>query len=145
MRRLGRKFLTAAQMVPAPVVDQMTGATAGIVSVGSNDPAVAEARDLLRADGIESSYLRIRALPVGDTVRGFLHSHEPVFVVENNHSGQLHQILLSEEPMCGGGLVSVARSDGIPLTANWIAEQIKGQLKNRAIDVPVSYREVQNP
>ncbi len=28
--------------------------------------------------------------------------YERVFVVENNHDGQLHQILLSEEPVCGG-------------------------------------------
>jgi len=48
-----------------------------------------------------------------------------VFVVENNFDGQLHEILLSEEPVCGGQLISVARCNGMPLTAAWIAEQIQ--------------------
>jgi 2-oxoglutarate/2-oxoacid ferredoxin oxidoreductase subunit alpha len=51
-----------------------------------------------------------------------------VFVVENNHDGQLHQILLSEEPLCGGDLVSVARNNGLPLAATWIAEQIQKKM-----------------
>ena len=51
-----------------------------------------------------------------------------MFVVENNYDGQLHQILLSEEPLCGGELVSVARCNGLPLTAAWIAEQIQKKI-----------------
>ena len=50
-----------------------------------------------------------------------MNAYERVFVVENNFDGQLHQILLSEEPVCGGQLVSVARCNGMPLTAAWIA------------------------
>jgi 2-oxoglutarate ferredoxin oxidoreductase subunit alpha len=101
------------------------GAEVGVVSLGSNDPAVQEARDLLRAQGIETSYMRLRALPINQDVRDFLHDYRRVFVVENNHAGQLQQILLSEEPVCGGDLVSVARSNGLPLTAEWIAGQIQ--------------------
>jgi 2-oxoglutarate ferredoxin oxidoreductase subunit alpha len=124
MARLARKFETARTLVPPPVVDEVPGAEVGIISLGSNDPAIQEARDLLRARGIETSYLRLRALPINATVREFMHSYQRVFVVENNADGQLHQILLSEEPMCGGDLVSVARSNGLPLAAEWIADRI---------------------
>lgn len=124
MDRLGRKFDTARQLVPAPVVDEVEGAQVGIISLGSNHPAIVEARDLLRAQGIETSYLRLRALPINDTVRAFMHDYDQVFVVENNHDGQLHHILLSEEPLCSGGLVSVARCNGLTLTADWIADTI---------------------
>ncbi|MCX6028956.1 MAG: 2-oxoacid:acceptor oxidoreductase subunit alpha [Chloroflexi bacterium] len=123
--RLARKFDTARDLVPAPEVDEVQGAEIGIISVGSNHPAIVEARDLLRQAGIETSYLRLRALPINQTVRDFLHTYSRVFVVENNHDGQLHQILLSEEPVCGGGLISVARCNGWPLTAAWIAETIQ--------------------
>jgi len=126
--RLARKFETARSLVPAPVVDDVEGARIGIISVGSNHPAIVEARDLLRAAGIESSYMRLRALPINDTVREFLHRFERVFVVENNHDGQLHQILLSEEPVCGEELVSVARCNGLPLSAAWIAETIQKKM-----------------
>ncbi len=128
MDRLARKFDTARDLVPAPVLDGVKGAQIGIISVGSNHPAIVEARDLLRAAGVESSYMRLRALPINDTVRAFLHGYDRIFVVENNHDGQLHQILLSEEPLCSGGLISLARSNGLPLTAAWIAEQIQKRM-----------------
>jgi 2-oxoglutarate ferredoxin oxidoreductase subunit alpha len=126
--RLARKFETARRLVPGPVMDLTDGATIGIVSVGTNDPAVREARDILRVVGIQSDYMRLRALPINQVVRDFLHHYSRVFVVENNHSGQLQQILLSEEPNCGGDLVSVARCNGLPLTAQWIADTIRQQL-----------------
>jgi 2-oxoglutarate/2-oxoacid ferredoxin oxidoreductase subunit alpha len=125
MDRLGRKFATARNLVPGPMLDSVKGASIGIVGIGSDDPAIAEARDLLRKQGIESSYMRLRALPINQEVRDFLHSYSRVFVVENNHTGQLQQILLSEEPICGGDLVSVAKCNGLPLTAQWIAETIQ--------------------
>lgn len=128
MRRLARKFETARNLVPAPEVLEVKDAEIGIISLGSNHPAILEARDLLAAAGIRSSYLRVRALPINDTVRAFMHSYERVFVVENNDEGQLHQILLTEEPLCSGGLVSVARCNGMPLTAEWIAEAIKNKM-----------------
>ena len=126
--RLARKFETARGLVPGPVVDAGGNPRIGIISVGSNHPAIIEARDLLAAAGIESSYMRLRALPINDTVREFMHGFEKVFVVENNYDGQLHQILLSEEPLCGGDLVSVARNNGLPLSAAWIAEQIQRKM-----------------
>jgi 2-oxoglutarate ferredoxin oxidoreductase subunit alpha len=128
MNRLARKFEAARNLVPGPVVDDVKGASIGIISIGSNHPAIVEARALLAAAGIESSYMRLRALPINDTVREFLHRFQRVFVVENNHDGQLHQILLSEEPLCGGDLVAVARGNGLPLSAQWIAETIQKKM-----------------
>jgi 2-oxoglutarate ferredoxin oxidoreductase subunit alpha len=128
MNRLAHKFETARDLVPGPLVDERPGAQAAIISVGSNHPALIEARDILRQAGIETSYMRLRALPINHTVRAFMNSYDQVFVVENNHEGQLHQILLAEEPLCSGRLISVARSNGWPLTAAWIAEQIQKRL-----------------
>ena len=109
------------------MIDAPPSGTAGIgiISLGSNHPAIVEARDLLAQQGIETAYLRLRALPINDAVREFLHAYGRIFVVENNSDGQLHKVLLSEEPVCGGQLVSAARCNGMPLTAAWIAEQIQ--------------------
>jgi 2-oxoglutarate ferredoxin oxidoreductase subunit alpha len=128
LRRLTRKFDTARELVPGPVVDEVNGTSIGIISIGTNDPAVQEARDILQASGIRSSYMRLRALPINQSVRNFLHDHPRVFVVENNHDGQLQQILLAEEPICGGDLISVCRCNGLPLTAQWIADSIRQRL-----------------
>jgi 2-oxoglutarate ferredoxin oxidoreductase subunit alpha len=110
------------------VVDLVPNARYGIISVGSNDPAIHEARDILRSAGIETSYLRLRALPINEDVHNFIRDHERLFVVENNRDGQLNLILLSEEPCCGEKLTSIARCNGLPLSAEWIADAIKKQI-----------------
>jgi 2-oxoglutarate/2-oxoacid ferredoxin oxidoreductase subunit alpha len=129
LHRLARKFATARELVPAPVIDRVEGARVGIISLGSNDPAIDEARDRLQAQGIETSYLRLRALPVSQNVLDFIRSHDTLFVVENNYDGQLHKILLTEAPTGDSKLVSTAKCDGFPLSARWITESIVSHLK----------------
>lgn len=124
MQRLLHKFETARKLVPAPVIDEAPGAKIGIISMGSNHPAVIEARARLREQGIESSYLRVRALPINEDVRAFVEKYDTVYVVENNRDGQLYEILLVDLHEMGYKLVSVAKCDGLPLSARWITEQI---------------------
>lgn len=124
LKRLHRKFETARTLVPAPVVDEVAGARIGIISVGSNDTAVTEARSRLRTAGLETSYLRVRALPINGEVRHFVEKYDAIYVVENNFDGQLHEILVSEMPQHAGKMVSAAKCDGLSLSARWITEQI---------------------
>lgn len=127
LERLTRKFDTIRDMVPAPVVDTQEGAKIGIISLGTNDPAVVEARDRLAEAGVATSYLRIRALPINQTVRDFIHSYDQVFVVESNHDGQLAQILRSEEPAYATTLITAAICDGMPIAPRWIVETIQAK------------------
>jgi len=122
--RLRRKFDTARTLVPSPVVDTNDDAEIGIISLGSNDGAVQEARSRLAGQGIATSYLRLRALPINEGVRDFIRSYEKVFVVEANFDGQLHNILITEEPAQATKLISLAKCDGMPLSARFIAEGV---------------------
>lgn len=124
LARLARKFETARSLVPTPVVDDVETANIAIISVGSNDTAIVEARARLAAAGVETSYLRLRALPVNQTVRSFIADYDHVFVVENNFDGQLHKILMTETPEHAGKLISLAKCDGLPLSARFITEGI---------------------
>ena len=124
--RLRRKFDTARTLVPKPVVDEVEEASVAIISVGSNDTAIAEARDRLRAAGVETSYMRLRALPISQSVIDFIGSYDKVYVVENNFDGQLHKILVTETPELATRLISVAKCDGMPLSARFITEAIQG-------------------
>lgn len=119
--RLARKFDTARTHVPRPVVDEVEEAKVAIISVGSNDPAIQEARDRMREAGLETSYMRLRALPISRTVVDFIGSYEKVYVIENNFDGQLHKILLTESPENANRLLSIAKCDGLPLSARFIA------------------------
>ncbi len=126
LERIRRKFNTARDAVPGPVIDTMPGARVGLISMGSNDPAVQEARDRLQAEGFVTDYLRIRALPVNGQVRKFIADHEMTIVIENNADGQLHGILSLETDSCPPRLVSASRCNGLPLTARWIASEVVG-------------------
>lgn len=126
--RLAHKFDTARTLVPKPVIDDVEEARVAIISLGSNDPAVQEARDRLRKAGVETSYLRLRALPISQTVCDFIASYDKVYVVENNFDGQLHKILLTETPEYAGRLASIAKCDGLSLSARFITESILNKL-----------------
>jgi 2-oxoglutarate/2-oxoacid ferredoxin oxidoreductase subunit alpha len=127
MLRLKLKFETARQLVPAPVVDEVEAADFGIIAYGTTQYAIDEARDRLAAQGIHSSFLRLRALPINDEVRDFVARHKRVYVVELNRDGQLRQILQTELPEHATRFVSLAHSDGMPLTARWVVEAIQAQ------------------
>ena len=128
MVRLERKFNTARELVPAPIVEENAQASIGIMTLGSNDPAVREAMDRLQADGVETSYMRLRALPISQQVKEFVAAHDQVYVVENNFNGQLCTILRTEMPALATRLVSVSKCDGLPLSARWITESILAEM-----------------
>ncbi|HLZ21620.1 MAG TPA: 2-oxoacid:acceptor oxidoreductase subunit alpha [Ktedonobacterales bacterium] len=127
LARLARKFDHARTIVPAPIVDEVAGAKIGIISYGSNDPGVVEARDMLAARGIKTSYLRLRALPTTAEFQDFVTKYERIYVIENNFDGQMHKILLTEAPQHATSLISIAKCDGLPFTGRWIARSIAQQ------------------
>src|SRR5262245_52787758 len=62
--RLNRKFDTARNHVPAPIVDQKRNAKIGIIGYGTSHWAISESRDqLLEETKVETSYFRLRAYP----------------------------------------------------------------------------------
>lgn len=125
--RLTRKHETARTLVPKPVVDEVEGATIGIIAYGSTDPAIREARDRLRAHGIETSYLRVRALPLEETTRAFVARYERVYVAELNQDGQMHQLVRLHVPEHAAQVRSVRICDGLPMSARFVTESILEQ------------------
>jgi 2-oxoglutarate/2-oxoacid ferredoxin oxidoreductase subunit alpha len=124
MDRLLRKFETARKLVPGPVIDAHDGAEIGIIAYGTTKYAIDEARDRLAAQDIQTSFMRLRALPVNDEVKAFIEQHERLYVVELNRDGQMHAILQTEVPEMAGKLIALAHMDGLPLTARWVVEAV---------------------
>ncbi len=125
MARILRKFETARELVPGPVIDKNKKAEIGIIAYGSSTFAIEEARDRLAAANIPTSYMRLRALPTNDEVKDFVAEHERVYVVELNRDGQMHAILMTEMPDMATKLISLSHMDGMPLTARWVQEAIE--------------------
>jgi 2-oxoglutarate ferredoxin oxidoreductase subunit alpha len=135
MARLTRKFETAKQYMPKPVIRTMEGAQVGFLYAGSVELAVEEARAMLAVEGIPTDSMRIRAIPFTDEVEQFVRSHERVYVVEINRDGQLRQILTLNLPVdIHGHLCGAAHLDGMPLSARWIREEIKKCELGRDLD-----------
>ncbi|NLG70796.1 MAG: 2-oxoacid:acceptor oxidoreductase subunit alpha [Chloroflexi bacterium] len=130
--RLKRKFNQARKYVPRPVIDTMPGAKIGIIAFGSTGPAIEEARDQLARQGIPSDYLRVRAIPFTEEVTDFIRSHDRVYVVEMNRDGQLHQLLTLEVPDRATQLISLAHTDGLPLTASRVRTSILEKEANQS-------------
>ena len=124
LERLKKKFETARAYVPAPVVDTQDGASLGIIAFGSSVPAIEEARFELKETGIASDFMRVRAVPFTAEVRDFIQKHERNYVVELNRDGQMHKLLTLECPDLATRLISVAYTDGLPLTARLVREAI---------------------
>ncbi len=135
--RLARKFDTARRFVPGPVIDEVEGAEVGIIAFGSTMYAIDEARDRLAADGLQTSFMRLRALPINGEVRDFIGRYERLFVIELNRDGQLHAILQTEVPEAATKLLSLARMDGLPLTPHGVVDAVRGALQGASQDAHV--------
>ncbi len=122
--RLARKHETARLAVPQPSIDESGHATA-ILAYGTTHHAVVEARDRMRAAGLEVDYLRVRALPFSPEVAAFVARHERVYVVEQNRDGQLYGLLRTDLPAADvARLQSIRHYNGVPIDAAVIAEPL---------------------
>lgn len=127
MNRLLAKFESSREQLPLPETHTLPNAKIGIISMGSADAAVIEARDQMLAEDLPTDYLRVRAYPFSQQVKEFIRSHERTYVVELNRDGQLKQLLTLDNPELAARLIQVSHLDGLPLTARWIREQIMTQ------------------
>jgi len=132
MDRLKRKFETAAELVPAPVLTGSGGNDLGILSIGSCDGAVREALQMMTGEGLSFDYLRIRAFPFCSKVRDFIDRHERVFVVEQNRDAQLRSLLSTELSVDPARLHPVLHYDGLPIGSGCIVAAIRQALEKGA-------------
>jgi 2-oxoglutarate/2-oxoacid ferredoxin oxidoreductase subunit alpha len=127
LERLRRKYRVAREYVPEPVIADMAAAEIGIISFGSTEPAIVEARAHMAEKGISTDFMRIRSIPFTQQVSDFIHRHSRNYVVEMNRDGQLFQLLSLESPQDVMTLKSIAYTDGLPLTASYVREAILAQ------------------
>ena len=127
MDRLVRKWETARTLVPKPVVQEVKGADAGILSFGSSRWAVEEARDLLSAEGIELSSLLLLAYPFHEDVRRYLDRHDRIYVVEQNRDAQMATLLKMEYPKRADRIRSILHYDGMPIDAETVVAGVRSR------------------
>jgi len=133
MDRLRRKFETARNRVPGPVLERDHGTDVGIIAYGTSHWAIVETLDQLKREhGIEAGYCRIRGYPFNDQVADFIRRHERVYVVEQNRDAQLAGLLrldLSDDLV--KKLRRVLHYDGLPIDARSVTDSILAQEAER--------------
>ncbi|MHB0969825.1 MAG: 2-oxoacid:acceptor oxidoreductase subunit alpha [Thermoanaerobaculia bacterium] len=123
--RLAQKHRNAKGSVPSPVIDEQPGARIGFIAYGTTDFPVQESRHQLSSEaGIETSYLRLRALPFTDDLRAFVARHDRVYVVEQNRDGQMAALIRLETGEDQQKIRKILHYDGLPLDARTITETI---------------------
>jgi 2-oxoglutarate ferredoxin oxidoreductase subunit alpha len=124
--RLTKKWRTAADLVPAPVVRRAAKAAKwGLIGIGSSDGAIREALDRLATSGMHLDYCRLRAYPFSDEVARFVEQHERVFVVEQNRDAQLKSLLTIELGCDPSRLHSILEYSGLPIDCRCIVETLE--------------------
>jgi len=114
--------------VPEPVLDQDPKNDVAIVSIGSCDGAIREARDILKSRGVATNYLRIRGFPFGEEIEKFLAEHRIIYVVEQNRDAQLKSLLTLETRVEKARLRSLLHYSGLPVSSAFIVDGILADL-----------------
>ncbi|MBY0574329.1 MAG: 2-oxoacid:acceptor oxidoreductase subunit alpha, partial [Undibacterium sp.] len=129
MERLAKKFETAKELVPRPVICMASKSSPyGVLYYGSTSPAMREALDLLTKDNMHIDAMRVRAYPFHTSIMDFIAAHEQIFVVEQNHDAQLRGMLIIEGELDAAKMIRVLHYDGTPITARFIANAIENKL-----------------
>ena len=122
--RLLIKWETAKSLVPSPIKDFKKKNKMAILSIGSCDDAIREARNVMSKEGNDFNYLRVRAFPFSKEVEKFINAHEIVFIIEQNRDGQLKKLIQTETSCDTKKLKSIRLYNGIPIFSKDVVERI---------------------
>ena len=124
--RLARKFETARDWMPEPVVDINRKASVGIIAYGTTHWAIVESRDqLLEENDLHTSYYRLCGFPFRTALASFIQRHERVYVVEQNRDAQMMTLIKLDVPTdLGPRLYSVLHYAGDPIDARSVTDRI---------------------
>ena len=123
--RLKKKIESAKNLIPPAELVVETDSRIGLIAYGSTKMSAREAVDMLNHNGRQVDFLRIKALPFTDEVEKFLESHDRIYIAEANRDGQMKQIMSVNFPEHAAAFRSIARCDGLSLSAEWIVNQIE--------------------
>jgi 2-oxoglutarate/2-oxoacid ferredoxin oxidoreductase subunit alpha len=131
-KRMG-KLVSMRGDLPRPVLHGIADADIAIVGYGANRGPIAEAVQRLAAGGTLTRFLQLRTLwPFPeDDIREFVRGAQHVFVVENNYTGQLMQLIRTVVgPL--DALHGVRKYDGRPFRPIEIIEAVRSTVESGA-------------
>jgi len=134
MQRLLVKWDTAKTWVPAAEISSKD-ADIGLIYYGTSAYSGQEALDQLRGKQ-PMDVMRIKAFPFGSEVADFIQQHPIVFLIEQNRDAQMKSLLVNELAIDPAKIISVLNIDGMPITAEFLVNEIQSHLDRLVIHSP---------
>jgi 2-oxoglutarate ferredoxin oxidoreductase subunit alpha len=127
--RLARKFDTARTLVPKPEIEIVDGGGIGLIAYGTTHWAVVESRDQLKDEqGVDTSYLRLRAFPFTPELSEFIDRCDRVYVIEQNRDAQMLSLIKMEcTPAQFAKLRSILYYAGLPVDGESMTADVLAQ------------------
>jgi 2-oxoglutarate ferredoxin oxidoreductase subunit alpha len=127
--RLTRKFETAKETVPGPVIVDDPKADIGIIGYGTSHWAIDECRSQLEKEqGIRTAYMRLRAYPFSKQVNDFIARYKRIYVVEQNRDAQMASLMRMDYPAeLTARIRSVLHFNGLPIDARSVTDGVLAQ------------------
>ena len=122
IEKLQKKWAYAAKIIPKPIINN-TDSDMGLIYYGSSLIAVNELQKTLGC-----STARVRALPLTQELKEFIKSHKNIYVVEQNSTAQMHQLVSLEWPELAHKLTPLTFSNGLPLSAKAIKHKLEARI-----------------
>lgn len=122
-----RKLETAMADLPQPKIWGNTDAKVGFIGVGCTFGPIQETIERLKEKGVESKYFQPLCIwPLQkDAIEGFVESCEAVFIVEQNYTGQLANLIkLACKKSHDEKITSLLRYDGSMFKSREIAQGV---------------------
>ena len=124
LSRLMKKFRTASELVPEPIIEINGEDSCGVIFYGSTSPAVHEAKDILKEKEINIDLMQIRSFPFNLDVWEFIANHDRIYVVEQNRDSQMRTLIMAEGGISPEILRPLVHFTGDPIQANYIVNKI---------------------
>ena len=124
LMRLMRKFRTASELVPEPLIEINGEDSCGIIFYGSSKPAVLEAKDILKTKNINVDLMQIRSFPFNLDVWEFIANHDRIYVVEQNRDSQMRTLIMAEGGISAEVLRPLVHFTGDPIQAAYIVNKV---------------------
>ena len=124
LMRLMRKFRTASELVPEPLIEINGEDSCGIIFYGSSKPAVLEAKDILKTKNINVDLMQIRSFPFNLDVWEFIANHDRIYVVEQNRDSQMRTLIMAEGGISAEVLRPLVHFTGDPIEAAYIVNKV---------------------
>ena len=124
LSRLMKKFRTASELVPEPIIEINGEDSCGVIFYGSTSPAVHEAKDILKEKEINIDLMQIRSFPFNLDVWEFIANHDRIYVVEQNRDSQMRTLIMAEGGISPEILRPLVHFTGDPIQASYIVNKI---------------------